>query len=289
MSGNVKAHHAKEILRCGKDPVYFFNKYVKIQHPTKGSIPFKTFDFQDDCVEDFIKNRFSIVLKARQLGLSTVTAAYALWMVLFRENANVLVIATNLRTAKNFIKKCKYMLKNLPPWLVLCDISSETVQTIETSRGSILKAVPTSPDAGRSEALSLLIIDEAAFVRDFDELWKGLYPTLSTGGRAILLSCVTEDTWVFTDKGPTQVKNFIQQKNSFGGYEINEYSILGKNKLRSGKLFHNNGKVETKKITTQHSWLEGSNNHKVWACVDGKYNWYRLDQLKEGDYIAYQY
>ena len=36
--------------------------------------------------------------------------------------------------------------------------------------------------------MSLLIIDEAAFVRNFDELWTGLYPTISTGGRVILLS-----------------------------------------------------------------------------------------------------
>lgn len=185
---SVKALHAKEILKCGKDPIYFFNKYVKIQHPMKGVIDFTTFDFQDKCVEDFLKHRFNIVLKARQLGLSTITAAYALWMILFRQNANVLVIATKLQTAQNFISKCKYMLKQLPPWLVLCDIVSETSQKIETSKGSILKAIPTSPDAGRSEALSLLIVDEAAFVRDFDELWKGLYSTLSTGGRAILLS-----------------------------------------------------------------------------------------------------
>lgn len=185
---NVKAHHAQEILKCGKDPIYFFNKYVKIQHPQKGALLFKTYPFQEDCVQDFLEHRFNIVLKARQLGLSTVTAAYALWMILFRKNVNVLVIATKLDTAKNFIKKCKYMLKNLPPWLVLCDVDSNTVQTIETSQGSTLKAIPTSPDAGRSEALSLLIVDEAAFVRDFDELWKGLYPTLSTGGRAILIS-----------------------------------------------------------------------------------------------------
>ena len=36
--------------------------------------------------------------------------------------------------------------------------------------------------------MTLLIVDEAAFVRNFDELWMGLYPTLSTGGRAIILS-----------------------------------------------------------------------------------------------------
>jgi hypothetical protein len=184
----IKGAQAKEILKCGRDPIYFFNKYIKIQHPTKGALPFGTFPFQDDCVHDFLKHRFTVVLKARQLGLSTVTAAYALWIILFQENANVLVIATKLTTAKNFIAKCKYMLKNLPPWLILCDITSDTVQTIETSRGSILKAVPTSPDAGRSEALSLLIVDEAAFIENFDTLWTGLYPCVSTGGRTILLS-----------------------------------------------------------------------------------------------------
>lgn len=48
--------------------------------------------------------------------------------------------------------------------------------------------MPTSDDAGRSEALSLLIIDEAAFIKNFDELWAGLYSTLSEGGNCIIIS-----------------------------------------------------------------------------------------------------
>lgn len=188
MSKNIKQHHVTEIRKCAADPSYFFNKYVKIQHPLKGAIPFQTYEFQDDAVRQFIDNRFNIVLKARQLGLSTVTAAYAVWLAMFYQNQNILVIATKLSTAKNFIKKCKFIIKNLPDWLMLQEIESETVQSIETNKGSSIKAVPTSADAGRSEALSLLIVDEAAFVDNFDELWKGLYPTLSTGGRAILIS-----------------------------------------------------------------------------------------------------
>ena len=50
------------------------------------------------------------------------------------------------------------------------------------------KQPQTSGDAGRSEALSLLVIDEAAHVESLDELWAGLYPTISTGGRVIALS-----------------------------------------------------------------------------------------------------
>ena len=68
-----------EILKCGKDPSYFMKKYCKIQHQLRGLIPFDTYDFQDDCVRDFQKHRFNIVLKSRQLGLSTVSAAYVVW------------------------------------------------------------------------------------------------------------------------------------------------------------------------------------------------------------------
>lgn len=177
-----------EIIKCGKDPIYFMNKYLKIQHPIKGLINFNTFPFQDTCVEDFNKHRFNIILKSRQLGLSTLVAAYSVWQAIFYKEKNILIIATKLAVAQNFIRKVKTYIKSMPNWLLVPVITANNKQQVEFSNGSQIKAVPTSEDAGRSEALSLLIVDEAAFVRNFDELWMGLYPTLSTGGRAILLS-----------------------------------------------------------------------------------------------------
>ena len=183
-----KSRQVSEIVRCGKDPVYFFNKYVKIQHPVRGLIQFDTYPFQDDCIDQFIDNRFTVILKSRQLGLSTLVAAYATWMALFQRDKNILVIATKLSVAQNFIKKVKTIIRSVPNWLLLPQIVTNNKQLLEFSHGSSIKAIPTSEDAGRSEALSLLIVDEAAFVRNFDELWMGLYPTISTGGRAIILS-----------------------------------------------------------------------------------------------------
>jgi len=177
-----------EIIKCGKDPVYFMNTYLKIQHPIKGLIRFNTFSFQDDCVKDFNQHRFNIVLKSRQLGLSTLAAAYSVWQAIFYKEKNILIIATKLAVAQNFIRKVKTYIKSMPSWLLVPTITANNKQQVEFSNGSQIKAVPTSEDAGRSEALSLLIVDEAAFVRNFDELWMGLYPTLSTGGRAIILS-----------------------------------------------------------------------------------------------------
>jgi hypothetical protein len=177
-----------EIVRCGKDPVYFCNKYTKISHPMRGLIPFDMYKFQEESLEDIKRNRFNIILKARQLGISTTVAAYVCWMMLFHREKNVLVVATKLGTAANLVKKIKAIHKNLPPWLKISEIVIDNRNSFELGNGSQVKASSTSGDAGRSEALSLLVVDEAAFVEGIDELWAGLYPTLSTGGRCIALS-----------------------------------------------------------------------------------------------------
>ncbi len=184
----TKEDIVKEIVKSGKDPVYFINNYAKISHPMRGLIPFKTYEFQTELLNDYNDHRFTVILKARQLGISTVTAAYVAWMMLFHRDKNVLVIATKFGTAANLVKKVKAIHKHLPKWMKIAEISIDNRTSFELSNGSQIKASSTSSDAGRSEALSLLVIDEAAHVDGLEELWTGLYPTLSTGGRCIALS-----------------------------------------------------------------------------------------------------
>ena len=184
----TKEKIVKEVVKSGKKPVYFINTYCKIPHPGKGLIPFKTYDFQGELIDSLALHRFIVVLKARQLGISTITAAYVAWLVLFHRDKNVLIVATKLQTAANLVKKVKTILKNLPHWLKIADFAVDNKNSIELSNGSQVKASSTSGDAGRSEALSLLVIDEAAHIDGLDDLWTGLYPTISTGGRCIAIS-----------------------------------------------------------------------------------------------------
>jgi len=178
----------KEIVKCGKNSSYFLNNYARISHPQKGLIPFRTYDFQTDLLKNYNDHRFTVILKARQLGISTITAGYVAWLMMFHRDKNILVVATKFGTASNLVKKVKAILKRIPRWLQISDISIDNRTSFELSNGSQIKASSTSGDAGRSEALSLLVIDEAAHVEGLEELWAGLYPTLSTGGRCIALS-----------------------------------------------------------------------------------------------------
>ena len=97
----------KEIVKCGKDPVYFLNNYAKISHPQKGLIVFRTYDYQTSLLEDFNAHRFNVILKARQLGISTITAGYIAWLMMFHRDKNILVVATKFGTASNLVKKVK--------------------------------------------------------------------------------------------------------------------------------------------------------------------------------------
>jgi hypothetical protein len=183
-----KKEAIKEIVKCGKDSSYFINNYAKISHPLEGLISFKTYPYQDQLLKDFNDYRFNVILKARQLGISTISAAYIVWLMLFHRDKNVLVIATKFQTAANLVKKVKNIMQNLPPWIRIAEIKIDNRTSFVLTNGSEVKAASTSGDAGRSEALSLLVIDEAAHVDDLEDLWTGLYPTLSTGGRCIALS-----------------------------------------------------------------------------------------------------
>jgi hypothetical protein len=184
----TKAEIRKELLKCGKDPVYFINNYIKISHPLKGLVPFKLYDFQKEAIKDFTDYRYNIILKARQLGISTTISAYIAWLMLFRKGKNVVVLATKLNTAANLVKKTKLAIKSLPEWMVISHIVVDNRNSFKLDNESEVKAISTSGDAGRSEALSLLVIDEAAIIDGLDDLWAGLLPTLSTGGDCIIAS-----------------------------------------------------------------------------------------------------
>jgi hypothetical protein len=192
----ISSQSLKDIIRdeykkCAQDPVYFMRKYCYIQHPKKGKMLFDLYPFQEQCLYDFRDHDRNIILKSRQLGISTLSAGYTLWLMIFHEDKNCLTIATRQEVARNLVTKVRVMYDNLPNWLKVNAQSTEDNKlSLRLTNGSQVKASSTSPSAGRSESVSLLIIDEAAFIdtNTIEELWGGLQQTLATGGKCIMLS-----------------------------------------------------------------------------------------------------
>ena len=184
---NIKEILKQEYIKCATDPSHFMRKYCHIQHPQRGRVLFNLYPFQDKVLKLWKENPYSIVLKSRQLGISTLAAGYSLWLMTFYKDKNVLCIATKQETARNMVTKVKFMYDNLPSWLKV-GADENNKLSLRLSNGSIIKATSAASDAGRSEAVSLLLIDEAAFIENIGEIWASAQQTLATGGGAIVLS-----------------------------------------------------------------------------------------------------
>ena len=249
------------------------------------------FSGEKECYDISVLNNENFLidgLLVHNTGLSVVTAGYAAWRAMFIKDEKILIIANDATGAIRFLETIKQFVEHTPDWLKPNIVTNNT-KKIEFDNKSWIQAKASSKQAGRGDSLTMLILDETAFIEHADSIWMGAGMALSTTkGKAIFISCVPKDTFVFTDKGIKQVSQFIDQ-DKVGGYEIPEYKVLGKDKLRIGNLFFNNGFKETRKITTTFSKFEGTLNHKLWASKKGNYGWYKTKELEVGDTIAFQF
>ena len=183
----IKKVITQEYVKCAKDPVYFMKKYCYIQHPTRGRILFNLYPFQEKVLHLYKDNQYAITLKSRQLGISTLVAGYSLWLMTFQKDKNILTLATTQATARNLVTKVQFMYDQLPKWLKMKAVEKNKL-SLRLKNGSRIKAASSNSDAARSEAVSLLVLDEAAFIDNIEETFTSAQQTLATGGQCISLS-----------------------------------------------------------------------------------------------------
>jgi len=177
----------EELKKCSESPTYFINEYIKISHPVQGIIPFKLYKFQDRLINELHDNRFSLIKKFRQAGITTLCAAYCLWYIIFHEHKNVMVVSIGDRESRAFLERLVNMYDDLPGWMRPRE-ESRNKHELRLSTGSKVKSQPAG--AGRGESVSLLVVDEAAFIDKMREFWMAIFPTISTGGKACVISTV---------------------------------------------------------------------------------------------------
>jgi phage terminase large subunit GpA-like protein len=146
MSQDLKSIIRQEYINCSQDPAHFMRKYCHIQHPQRGRILFNLYQFQGKVLNIWKDNPYSIVLKSRQLGISTLAAGYSLWLMTFHKDKNVLCLATTQETAKNMVTKVKFMYDNLPSWLKVPSEENNKL-ALKLSNGSQIKAKSSNSDA----------------------------------------------------------------------------------------------------------------------------------------------
>jgi hypothetical protein len=180
-----------EYHRCETDPVYFINKYVYIQ-AEDGRMLFSTFDFQSKLVNLFKTDKYKriSILKSRQIGITTLCAAYALWYILFHADKSIMCLAPTQEKAKIILNKVKFGYENLPSWIrKRHPFSKKNELSFTLKNGSSIAAASGDSDSARGFTAHILFLDEAAFIDNAEDLWGSAQATLdTTDGMAVILS-----------------------------------------------------------------------------------------------------
>jgi hypothetical protein len=206
-----------EYRKIRSDPIYFICNYLEVTHPIKGIVPFELYKFQKEIIGNLEDHRFNIIRKFRQAGITTISCAYALWCILFKENFAVIVISIGDRESQEFLTRVKQMYMRLPKWLRLKYATLNKHELHIQKTGSYIRSLPSTANAGRGFSASLLIVDEAAFIEGMDKFWAAVYPVLSTGGSSFLISTVNGIGNFYY----TKWMGAVNDSNEFNAIQIN--------------------------------------------------------------------
>ena len=169
-----------EYQKCMKNPAYFATAYCKVISLDKGLVPFDLYPYQEKMFKSFDEHRFNIVLACRQSGKSISSVAYLLWYALFHTEKTIAILANKGATAREMLARVTLMLENLP-FFLQPGTKALNKGSIEFSNNSRILAAATSGSSIRGLSVSLLYLDEFAFVEKAAEFYTSTYPVISSG------------------------------------------------------------------------------------------------------------
>lgn len=198
---------------------YFLDNFFVIQHPTKGSMVYHPWGYQQRLISTYHENRFSISLMPRQSGKSTSAAGYLLWYAMFVPDSTILIAAHKYTGAQEIMQRIRYAYENCPDY-IKAGVTTYNKGSLDFENGSRIVSATTTENTGRGMSITLLYLDEFAFVRPSiaQAFWTSITPTLSTGGKAIITSTPNsdEDQFALIWKGANKTEDDYGNKTPLG-------------------------------------------------------------------------
>lgn len=169
-----------EWIKCALDVIYFTRKYVKIISIDDGIIPFDMYDYQEDLINLYKENRFTLSLQARQSGKTTTTAAYILWFALYTPAKMAAILANKADQAQEILERIQLSFELLPMFLQP-GIKTYNKRSMIFGNDSKIMTFASSSGSVRGKSIALLYVDEACFIPNDMAFYESTYPTIASG------------------------------------------------------------------------------------------------------------
>jgi hypothetical protein len=270
-------------LGCQKQPTFFAEHFWYINHPSRKRIKFELRDPQREALVAWTGGDDWLTLKARQIGWSTLVAFYVVWFAMFFPDSRVILLSRTEREAIKLLEKAKYGYKFLPRWMRRrCSLTNRHQTKMEFSNGSSIESMPSANDPARGESVSLVVVDEWAFLPNGEEAWASIEPIADIGGQIIGLSTANgvgnffHDLWVGAEEGQNGFRTmfygwdavperdeewYARQKKKLPDWQLHqEYPRNAEEAfIRSGRPVFNHDSLAAQPI--KDPWFVGSLTH----------------------------
>lgn len=181
------------------NPTSFFKECVQIPAgetlgSNNGRTSFDLFDYQQETLDFIRDNRYVIVLKARQLGLTTLMMAYAFWMLLFRPGSNIVLVSRSQTAADKALEIVDFMHSFLPEWVksrspnVEGDAAKYHSYRFADGLLSSITSYAATRTVAAGQTATLVLWDEAALAEYQEDALRTLLPTTDAGGSMVIFS-----------------------------------------------------------------------------------------------------
>ena len=128
-----------------------------------------------------------VILKARQLGLSWLVAAYTLWRGLYWPG-DIALISKGEREAKKQLKRSAFVYSQLPDHFRTHAPARFATEEATFHNTNTMLALPSTEDIGVSYTFRRVVMDEEGFHPYAKGNFGALEPTMSAGGQFLGLS-----------------------------------------------------------------------------------------------------
>lgn len=224
----------RELTKCANDIFYFANNYAWCLQGSKGYQPLTLRDYQNEMLESYVNNRFSICLTSRQVGKTVIAAVFILHYIIFNYDRHVAIAANKYATATEIMDKIKEMMNYLP-FFMKPGVKINNISKMSFANGCRIEAQATTKRSFIGYTIHLLYLDEFAHVEPhiLNEFYENIMPTVSS----------MEDSKIIVTSTPNGYNKFfdlyqgaVDGKNSFHPIRVDWWQVPGRDEKWKEKM-----------------------------------------------------
>lgn len=176
------------------------------------------FNFEKEIINAYEQNKFTLINKSRQMHLSSLTAAYCAWNIIFKKDFCIGIMSHNSESSSRFIQKVRDNMIMYKDLFYAWDknVVKDNKNEISLNNGSMVRALPNSKTGFRGMTFNLVIFDEMAFINHAEEALYTIIPSISAIKNS---QCIVYST-------PNGTNNIFYKLWHDGHCEENNFKII---------------------------------------------------------------